>query len=210
MHGLNPRISALLACVASAILLASGCLDPYRGNPNWHEATCPYCRWHGYWPVAGLREHSGRAECPQCKKVFQAYSTSPSPPRQRPPSPQRQSVAARAAAALDAEMRQNYGRFYQRCGFAEDLTFAQITLDEVVWYRMRDADKQKFIENTFYHTRQAIGQAGASGQPYFHLVSTDGKVMARGVIINGQRMPNLVEPEYWASESLRRALPPGR
>lgn len=66
---------------------------------------------------------------------------------------------------------------------------------------------RRFREN--WLLTNAIGQVGASGQPYVHLVSTEGKVMARGVIINGQQMPSLVEPQYWAPASLRRALPPG-
>lgn len=198
----------LALCPACAVL--TGCMDPYKNNPNWYEASCSYCSWHGYWPTAGLRNSEGRAECPRCKKVFQAYDASGGRQQAGPAGPQPQSRAGQAASALAADMRQNYGNFFQQCGFSEDLTFAQVTLDEVIWYRMGDADKLKFIENTFYHTRQAVGRVGGSGQPYFHLVTTEGKVMARGVIIGGEQMPNLVPPEHWAPESLRRALPPGR
>lgn len=120
------------------------------------------------------------------------------------PGPATRSLASRASTILDQKISANIGpRVYLgKCGFSDDLKFAKIWMDEMAWYAIvtnKDQDmKREYMTYFFNMTRLAAKEvSGSAPQPYFHVVTNDDEVMARGVIVNGQQMPNFVEPKYW-------------
>lgn len=107
--------------------------------------------------------------------------------------------------------------FLGRCIFAKDsssslnatnwndFSFVGIWIDDALWHRIvtLDGDDKKMkhiVMKYFYNVLKKVvrlAEAPSNTKLTFYLVNKNGSVMARGIIIGGEMMPNFVDPKHW-------------
>lgn len=87
-----------------------------------------------------------------------------------------------------------------------EFSHVAIFIDEALWYRIVTNDDNKkrraFMEYFTNVVKKAIELTGdfpPNTEPRFILVNKNGNVMARGIFINGEMIPNFVDPKFWNS-----------
>ncbi|MBW7996816.1 MAG: hypothetical protein FVQ81_09680 [Candidatus Glassbacteria bacterium] len=107
--------------------------------------------------------------------------------------------------------------FLGRCIFAKDgsssvnatnwnaFSFVGIWIDDALWHRIvtldgDDKNMKHTVMKYFYGVLKKAAQlaeAPSNTKLTFYLVNNNGSVIARGIIIGGEMIPNFVDPKHW-------------
>ena len=104
--------------------------------------------------------------------------------------------------------------FLGRCIFAGEgsspvanwnaVSFVGIWIDDALWHRIvtldgDDKNMKHTVMKYFYDVLKKAAQlteAPSNTKPTFYLINKNGSVLARGIIIGGEMMPNFVDPKH--------------